>query len=432
MDFARTVLPNGVPVLTHAAPAAFGARLRLAFRAGAAQEAPGEEGLAHLAEHMPFKGSLTRDAQAVARAVERRGGEIDAFTDHHETSYLATGPGSAMGDIFAVLGDILSFPRLDPADLERERAVIIEELRTYEDEPATIAYQSALAGLWRGWPLARPVAGRRDTVTQLTIEQVRGWFANQYGADRLVIAAAGAVDHDEIVGLSRRYFAELPVVGPTTPTAVEPAGDGPVASLKVRDSEQVAVCLAMPAPAETDPRLPAIEALAMVLGGNDCSRLFARLRDELGLVYGIDAAVEVGPTVSQIIIATECAPRSLVTVLREIEQALDGLIVAPPAADELADALIVLRARWLLPFDTPASYADWLATREMWYGRIDGPAQVARRFEAVTPAAVHEAARTCLAPATRHLGLVGPLARTWRPAGWRVESVPRPRGNRRQ
>jgi predicted Zn-dependent peptidase len=420
-----------VPVLTHAAPQAYGARLRLAFRAGAALEGPGHEGLAHLTEHMPFKGSLTRDAHAVARAVERRGGEIDAFTDHHETSYLATAPGPALADIFEVLGDILRRPRLDGADLDRERAVIVEELRTYEDEPATVAYQAALAGLWRGSPLARPVAGRQETVARLTTEHVRQWLTDHYGADRLVIAAAGAVAHDEIVDLACQHFGDLPAVGPPAPVDARASADGPLATLQVRDSEQVAVCLALPAPPETDPVLPSIEALAMVLGGNDCSRLFTRLRDELGLVYGVDAAVEVGPTVSQVIIATECAPRSLVTVLREIELALNRLIAEPPADDELADALMVLRARWLLPFDTPTSYADWLATRELWYGGVESPPQVVRRFDAVTPATVHAAARACLAPATRHLGLVGPLARTWRPVGWQVVPTVAPRGRRR-
>jgi predicted Zn-dependent peptidase len=430
LKFGRTVLPNGVRVLSRSAPGAFGARLRLTYQAGATLEEEGEAGLAHLAEHMPFKGSQSRDAQAVARAVERLGGEIDAFTDHHETSYLATMPGPALGDVFAVLADILRHPRLDPADLDKERAVILEELRTYDDEPATVAYQMAVAQLWRGFPQARPVAGRRETVSRLTASQVAGWFDRHYGADRLVIGAAGAVDHDALVALAEACFGDLAPAGPAAPPVPAAADDGPQAGLQRRESEQMAICFALPAPAETDPRLPAFDALAMLLGGNDCSRLFARLRDELGLVYGVDATLEVGPGASQLIVSTECSPDSLVTVLREIEQIVDRLLAEPPGDDELADALMVLRARWLLPFDTPSSYADWLVSRELWHGRVESPAEVVERFAAVTPAAVQAAARSCLAPGARRLGLVGPLARTWRPVGWRVEVGERGRSRR--
>jgi predicted Zn-dependent peptidase len=131
-----------------------------------------------------------------------------------------------------------------------------------------------------------------------------------------------------------------------------------------------------------------------------------------------------------VVVGTECGPDSLVTVLREIETILDRLIAEPPSEEELRDALMVLRARWLLPFDTPASYADWLVTRELWHGRVESPRAVVRRFETVTPEAVQAAARASLAPATRHLGLVGPLARTWRPTGWQAEVNERGRGRR--
>jgi predicted Zn-dependent peptidase len=264
----------------------------------------------------------------------------------------------------------------------------------------------------------------------LSAQQIADWFNRHYGADRLVIGAAGAVDHDELIALADEQFGDLPAVGSVCAPAPAASHDGPRASLQRRESEQVALCLAMPAPAETDPGLPAFEALAMLLGGNDCSRLFARLRDEMGLVYGVDATLEVGPGASQLIVATECAPDSLVTVLREIEQILDRLIAEPPADEELSDALMVLRARWLLPFDTPGSYADWLVSRELWHGRVESPRQVVQRFDAVAPAAVLAAARSCLAPGTRCLALVGPLARTWRPPGWQVEVADRGRGRR--
>jgi predicted Zn-dependent peptidase len=426
LNYARTTLTNGVPVLSRTATT-YGARLRVTFLAGSSQEEAGEEGLAHLAEHMPFKGSQTRDASTIAREIERRGGEIDAFTDHHETSYLAIGPGESFADVFAILADILRHPRLDGQDLERERTVILEEVRSYEDEPSSIAYQLAIGHLWRGSPLARPVAGSRDSVKQLTVEQVARWYARHYGANRLAIAAAGSVEHAEVVELAEQHFGSLPRVAAPTTFLPSPASAGPHASLQRRESEQVALCLALPAPAETDPRLPVLEALAMVLGGNDCSRLFSRLRDELGLVYGIDAALEVGPTASQIVVSTECVPGSLVTVLDEIERSLNRLIDEPVASDELADALMVVRARWLLPFDLPTSYADWLLARELWHGNVTSPHAYVDRFAAVTPEAVQAMARECLAPARRCLGLVGPLARTWRPTGWAVESSERPR-----
>lgn len=424
MHFERTVLPNGVRVLSYAAPSLYGARLRLTYRAGAALEPAGLEGLAHLAEHMPFKGTAAYDARALARAVERLGGEIDAYTDHHETTYLTVVPSPALPEVFAIMAEMLRRPRLDPEDLEKERGVILEELRTYEDEPHSVAYQAALGGLWRGSPLARPVAGSPETVKRLTREHVRGWLEGQYGADRLIIGAAGAVEHAALVEHAARHFGDLTAAAPGVVPAPEAARDGAWVSLGRREAEQVALCLAMPAPAETDPRAPVADALAMLLGGNDCSRLFARLRDDLGLVYSIDAALEHGPGAGQLVVTSECKPGSVMRVLGEIEAVLEGMMVAPPAADELEDALAALRARWLLPFDNPLSYADWLVGRELWHGRVESPRAVAARLEAVTPQAVRALAGECFAPAVRHLALVGPVARTWRPPGWRVESRP--------
>ena len=425
MQFERTVLPNGVRVLSYAAPDVYGARLRLTFRAGAALEPAAFAGLAHLAEHMPFKGTATYDARGLARAVERRGGEIDAYTDHHETTYLTVVPGPALAEVFAILADMVRRPRLDAEDLEKERAVVLEELRTYEDEPHTVAYQTALGGLWPGSPLGRPVAGSAGTVKRITIEQVRAWFAGQYGADRLVIGAAGAVVHDELVALAVEHFGDLAPAEPGWVAAPAPAQDGAWVSLQRREAEQVALCLALPAPAETDPRAPVADALAMLLGGNDCSRLFARLRDDLGLVYSIDATLEHGPGAGQIVITSECKPESVTRVLQEIEASLAAMMAEPPADDELADALVALRARWLLPFDNPLSYADWLVGRELWHGCVESPRAVAARVDTITPAAVQALARTCFEPAVRHLALVGPVARTWRPPGWRVESRPK-------
>ena len=427
LDYRRTTLPNGARILSRAAPGAYGLRLRLTFQAGATLEEDAVAGLAHLAEHMPFKGTTTYDAPSLARTFARHGAETDAYTDHHETTYIAVLPGSNLRPIMALLAEMLRRPRLAPEDLERERGVVLEELRTYEDDPGALAYQAAIGGLWRGWPQGRPVAGTVGTVGRLGVDDVRDWFARQYGANRLVIGAAGALDHDELVELVSEHFGDLPAVAPASAPAPVVARDGAWVQMLKREGEQVAVSLALPAPAETDPRLPIVEALAMVLGGGDCSRLFGRLRDELGLVYGIDAGLEVGPDASQIIISTECAPESVSRVISEIEGILNRLADEPVAADELADALVALRSRWLLPFDSPLSYADWLVGRELWHGRVESPREVAARFEAVTPGAVHAQAGEIFDRALRHMALVGPLARAWRPVGWRVE----PRASRR-
>lgn len=422
MHAERTVLPNGLRLVSSSAPSAFGLRLRLTFLAGALFEPASQAGLAHLAEHMPFKGSLSRAAATIARDFERIGAEIDAYTDHYETTYLATAPGTALPELLANLTEMLLHPRLAEADLVKERAVVLEELRTLRDETATVAYQIALGALWRGWPHGRPVAGSRATVRGITIDAIRGWFGEHYGANRLVVGAAGAVEADQLQELVASHLGGLPAVPPVSLPTPQAANDGPWLGIDRREGEQVALCLAMPAPSESSADLPAADLLALLLGGNDCSRLFLRLRDELGLVYGIEASLEVGPTNGQLIISTECSPRSLSTVLSEIERILDDMMRHPPSPAAVADAAVVLRARWLLPFDNPLSYADWLVSRELWHPQIVTPATVAARFAAVTPEEIQALAERCLAPATRHLALAGPVPLPWRPAGWRIEA----------
>ena len=283
---ASSHLDNGVHVLTERIPGARSAAVGVWVRYGSAHEQEGELGASHLVEHMVFKGTERRSARDIALALEGLGGSLDAYTSREHTSYQARVLDEHLGEALDVLADLVTRPLFRPADLELEREVVLEEIAQVDDTPDDLVFELHSERLWTGHPYGSSILGTRDSVKEMRVDTLRSLHERRYRGGNLVVAGAGNVDHDDFVARVVGHFGALspgeasPVV---SPPAAARAGDERVD----REGAQIHVVFGCAVPPHSDPvRWPLI-LLSAALGTGMSSRLFQRVREDLGLCYAI-------------------------------------------------------------------------------------------------------------------------------------------------
>jgi predicted Zn-dependent peptidase len=278
-------LANGVRVLVEPHGHVRSAAIGLWCRTGSRHEAPGEEGITHLIEHMLFKGTARRTAKEIAEAIEGRGGELNAFTSKEQTCYYCRVLADEVGAGLDVLADMMTGSLLDAEELEREKGVVLEEIRQSEDEPAELVHDLHLQARWRGHPLGKPVIGTKESVAGFAPEALRAYMARRYRAENVLVAVAGMVDADAFRDMAGEMLGGLPT-GAAEPDPVAPVPN-PGHEEHRRPVEQVHFCIGTDSCANTDPRAYAAAVLDAMLGGGMSSRLFQEVRERRGLAYSI-------------------------------------------------------------------------------------------------------------------------------------------------
>lgn len=284
-----TRLPNGVRVVTESMPQVKTASLGVWIEAGSRHEAKGQEGLAHLWEHMAFKGTASRDALAIAKELDILGGLANAFTSREATCFHIRVMDAHFRRAFDVLADIALNPRLDPEELAREQAVILQEISMVEETPEEKVHEDFWGAAWAEPAIAHAITGTPRSVTAATPKTMQAWRRAHYRPDAIAVVATGAVSHEVVVDMAAATFGSLPAAqGPD----VRPAGAFTPPRLAVRrESEQNHVILAYPSVGNKSPERFAHTLLATLLGGNMSSRLFQEVREKRGLAYSIYASV---------------------------------------------------------------------------------------------------------------------------------------------
>jgi predicted Zn-dependent peptidase len=285
----RTDCANGLTVLSEFIPGRRTVAFGVWVRFGTLHEARAQMGLAHLLEHMVFKGTATRSARDLAFSLESLGGSLDAYTEREFTSYQARVLDRHLDAAVDVIGDLVFNPRLADADLTLERQVILEEIAMVDDTPDDVVFDQHNEALWGDHPHAYRILGTRETVSSLTTDHLRALQAAQYQPGRLVVAAAGNVTHEQLLDVLGRHGwldrpgarVPDPVVAPTVPN------HGARVHHPRKDITQVHLVLGAEATAVGDPRRHAFGLLGTLLGGGMSSRLFQRVREELGYAYSI-------------------------------------------------------------------------------------------------------------------------------------------------
>ncbi len=282
----QTTLENGVRVLTERIPGVRSVSVGVWIRQGAAHEPEEALGASHLLEHLVFKGTENRSPREIALALESLGGALDAFTSREHTSYQARVLDEHLPQALDVLADVILRPVLRASDLELEREVVLEEISTVEDTPDDLVFELHGRGLWGSHPYGRSILGTRESVGAMDVATLRAIHQDRYLAGDLVVAAAGRLEHDEVVGQVARYFGHLPQG--TSPEVPEVPTFTPNPEERVpRSSAQTHIVAGTVTPPRTDPQRFPLILLASALGGGMSSRLFQRIREELALAYTV-------------------------------------------------------------------------------------------------------------------------------------------------
>ncbi len=286
MTVEITRLPGGLTVVTDRMPGVESASVGVWVATGSRAEGEGEHGISHLLEHMAFKGTSTRSARDIAEAIEAVGGDLNAATSTETTAYYARVLAEDVPLAISILSDILADPLFDEEELEREKHVILQEIGAAEDVPEDLVFDAFPTAAWTGQAIGRPILGTRETVRAFTPADLRGYLSRRYRAGDMVLAAAGAVDHEKVVKAAEAGFYAFPA------GRAEVAAPARYTGGTVRDgraANEVQVIVGFPGVALASDDYFTAQVCAMVTGGGMSSRLFQSLREDRGLCYSVSA-----------------------------------------------------------------------------------------------------------------------------------------------
>ncbi|SEQ14211.1 M16 family metallopeptidase [Microlunatus flavus] len=402
----RTVLPNGLTVVSETMASSRTFSVGVFAGVGSRHESAARHGASHFLEHVLFKGTKRRTAEQISAAVESRGGELNAYTTKEYTCFYARVLADD-GDLAVdVLTDMVTASRVRSADVDAERAVILDEIAMHADDPSEVVSEQVADAVFAGSGLGQMVIGSPASIEAMSRDLVVKHWRQHYRPASMVVAAAGDVDHDRLVEQVAALDA-MPVSGPG-PRAVVPAPAVSQPGLVVtrRRIEQVQAVLAYPGPGLFDDRRYPSGLLAAVLGGGMASRLFVEVRERRGLTYGIDAGETTYSDAGMWSVEFACAPDRLGTILDVVAGQLDQVVEHGVTATELADAKSQMRGQTVLSYESPSSRMGRLGTSAL-LGDSRPLDEVLERYDAVTPDEIRlEAARLFGQRPT--LGLVGP------------------------
>lgn len=413
-----TRLENGLRVVTLAMPHLQTASVGLWIDVGARYERPEVNGVAHLMEHMAFKGTARRSAQAIAEEIEAVGGVLNAYTSREQTAYYARVLGDDVPLAVDMLSDIVRNARIDETELTRERAVVLQEIGQVLDTPDDWVFD-----LWqeRAYPdqaLGRSILGPATTVERLGRDDLTGYLASHYAPGRVVLAAAGRVEHERLVALAAQHLGDWR--GAPTPAMAEAAYRGGL-ELKDDDHEQVHVVLGLEGVAYDDADFYTSQVLSTALGGGMSSRLFQEIREKRGLAYSVYAFGASYVDTGLVGMYAATAPKEAAEVVRLLEAGLVDL-VARPTTDEIARARAQLKASLLMSLESCAAVCEDLARQQLIFGDYLEPASVAARIDAVDESAIARLGERLVAARTPTLVALGPLPSDLEPVAARVLS----------
>ncbi len=404
MSVNITRLSNGLLVATDRMESVETVSLGVWVGAGTRNERPEVNGIAHMLEHMAFKGTKRRSAQAIAEEIEAVGGQINAYTSREQTAYYAKVLAGDTPLAVDILGDILQNSTFEPTELERERTVVLQEIGQAKDTPDDIIFDHFQAAAFPDQPMGRAVLGTADIIRHLKRPALFDYMGAEYGAGRMVLAAAGRLDHGAIVELAQRAFGNL---SGNDATRLEPALYAGGDMREERDLEQLHVVLGFKGIALDDPDFYPSSALSTLLGGGMSSRLFQEVREKRGLAYSIYAF---GASYSDVGVfgvyagTSEGDAKELVSVIAGEMRAVAGKVTAA----ELARARAQLKASTLMALESTGARCERLAQNLMVYGRIVPVEEIVTKIDAIDEASVERVAARLLTSAPT-VAAVGPL-----------------------
>jgi predicted Zn-dependent peptidase len=401
-----TTLPNGFRIVTEAMPGLQSASVGIWITAGGRHERAEQNGIAHFLEHMAFKGTEKRTSLRIAEEIEDVGGFINAYTSREMTAYYARVLKDDVALALDVIGDIVLNPIFDPKEIEIERHVILQEIGQALDTPDDIVFDWLQEACYPDQPFGRTILGPAERVSSFSRNDLTGFVAEHYSPDRMILSAAGAVDHDKIVAQAEAMFGDRKAVGGGLIQAAQFKG---AERREHKALEQVHFALAFDAPGYRSPDVYIAQIYAMALGGGMSSRLFQKVREERGLCYSIFAQSGAYEDAGQITIYAGTSEEEIgdltAITLDELKRASGDMTEA-----EVARARVQLKAGLLMGLESPSSRAERLARLLAIWGRVPTPEEAVEKIDAVTTTDVRRYAGEMI-EADVALALYGPIGK---------------------
>ena len=404
MSVEVTRLASGLSVVTDRMPHLESATLGVWVGTGGRNENPDEHGISHLLEHMAFKGTKRRTARQIAEELEAVGGELNAATGAESTAYYARVLKADVPLALDVLSDILSEPNFDPEELRREQNVIVQEIGATEDAPDDLVFERLHETAFPRQPLGRTILGTPETVRSFDPARLRAYLARNYRAPNMLVAAAGAVEHERIVAEAEKRFASF--VGPAAP-APEPARFGGGTRVETRDLEQVHIALALQGLPVRDEQLYNLQVFTSVLGSGMSSRLFQEVRENRGLCYAIHAFhmpyADTGMFALYAGTDEADAPELMRVAIDQVTLATETLNEA-----EVARAKAQMKAGLLMALESSEARLGQLARQMLAFGRPMPLEEIVAKVEAVTVDSARAAGRALIGRGKPAIAALGP------------------------
>jgi len=378
----REVLGNGLRLITETMPHVRSVTIGVWLTRGSRHESNERSGIAHFVEHMLFKGSDTRSAEDIAQSIDSIGGQLDAFTAKEYASYYIKVLDDHLPLAVDLLADIVLRPAFAPDEIEREKKVILEEIKMVEDTPDDLVHELFTQHFWEGHPLGRPILGSKESVERLTQDALRQYFRDAYVGSNIVISAAGNIDHARVRALIEGAFGAVPRSG--EPLNGTPPAIVPQVVMRTKELEQSHVCLGTACyPQKHDDRYVSY-ILNTVLGGSMSSRLFQNVREKRGLAYSVFSGISSYRDAGNLTIYAGCANDAVEQVVDLCVAELRAMKQAPVPESELRRAKDHLKGSLMLSLENTASRMSHLARQEIYFDRHFGLDETLEGVESVT------------------------------------------------
>ncbi len=408
MPIEKTSLNNGIRVVSKKMPHARSVSMGVWVNVGARDESEPESGLSHFIEHMMFKGTRKRSAYQIAKEFDAIGGNTNAFTAMENTCYHARVVDAQTETMVEILSDIFINSVFDPVEIDRERPVILQEIGMVEDSPEEYVHVLSGRNFWGDNPLGRSILGHPQNIVNFDAHTVKTFFRRLYQPDRIVISAAGNLDHDHLVDLVQPAFGAIRP-GRGISERITPRECSGV-YLTSRELEQTHICLSTKGLSITDPRRYAFSIISTLLGGNMSSRLFQEVREKRGLAYSVYSFISSHGDTGMFGVYVGVAPQRAAETTRLVLDEFRKLKDQGVDRAELKDAIEYTKGGLLLASESIDNQMVRCAQNEIHFGRDLPLGEIIRNVEAVTPQDILELANELLSPGQMALTLLGPAS----------------------
>jgi predicted Zn-dependent peptidase len=408
--YKRTIFPNGLKVITEAIPHVRSITLGLWIDCGSRDEEEASSGLSHFIEHMVFKGTKNRTASEIASYIESVGGVINAFTSREETCFYAKFLDEHLPLSVELIFDLINNPLFDPAEIEKEKHVVLEEIKDVDDNPSDLVHEMFAKILFNKHPLGRSILGTRRSVRNLTRTKILSHRERYYRPEKMLVAASGNLKHDQVVELVGRYI---------NPWSFEPSSSGrekplfkPIRKIYDRKISQTHVCLGVPAKEFNHPSRTPLMLLNLLLGGGMSSRLFQQLRENLGLAYNIFSYLDYfqDSGIFGFYLATDKrnVKRAIAAVIGELEKVTTNGI----SSDDLGRIKAQLKGNLMLGLENTSNRMNRMAKHELLVGRYIGLDETIESIDSVRADDIRDIARDIFIKSNFSAVTLGPTSKS--------------------